>query len=894
MKKLILLPLIVFLSSSVTAQWVEIPDGNFVEKLNQMYPGCMNGNLMNTQCWDIVNATGLSVSGAYINNLAGIEHFINLESLDCAFNNLTTLPELNPLLTTLDCSNNNLTSLPDLPPSLTMLNCDNNNISALPALPASLNQLYCGVNNLSELPDLPQSLAHLRCNNNLLSSLPELSPSLTHLWCYSNNLTTLPELPPALTALDCYHNDLLTLPELPQSLTHLICYNNDLTVLPELPQSLLYLRCHENNLIALPELPSSLLSLWCWNSSLNALPELPETLNSLRCHQNNLDVLPELPPSLTVLECWWNNLTAIPDLPQTLIELNCRTNDLTELPELPVTLTILKCNNNNLTALPELPATLTTLLCHGNDITCLPTLPMSLTNSNSSGFNIGNNAFTCLPNYVPAMSGGANAQWLSFPLCDLSDLDSNPYGCSSFGGVVGTVFNDNGNCEQEETESGVINATIKLLDQDDELLATTYTFTSGENVLYNLVADSGSYIVNLVTENMPFQAACDDPGDTQNVDLTTNAPSALNVDFGVECLPGFDIGIQSVLTTGWVFPGQVHTLRIAAGDMSSWYGLQCAEGVSGTVTVLVNGPLSYVGPANNALIPTVTGELEFTYDINDFSSVNFQEDFSLLLETNTTVMGGELVCIDIIVDPIDGDFNPDNNTYNHCYFVVNSYDPNIKEVWPHNVAPGYDDYFNYTIYFQNTGTAPAFNIRLADTLDTNLDLNTFEVTGYSHPVLTYLHGNVLTFRFNNIMLPDSTTDLEGSIGYVQYRIKPIADLPVGTVIENTAHIFFDFNEAIVTNTTQNEFVIITSANQPKQQLATVFPNPANGQFNVLFTHSYSGTTHMEVYNLSGPRVMQRQVNENQVVVDLTGFPSGMYLLHLRNDYGSEAVKLIKH
>src|SRR6056297_2366197 len=193
-----------------------------------------------------------------------------------------------------------------------------------------------------------------------------------------------------------------------------------------------------------------------------------------------------------------------------------------------------------------------------------------------------------------------------------------------------------------------------------------------------------------------------------------------------------------------------------------------------------------------------------------------------------------------------------------------------------------------------TGTAPAFNIRVADTLDTNLDLSTFQVTGYSHDCLTYVEGNVATFRFNDIMLPDSTSDFDGSIGYVQYRVKAVEDLPVGTIIENTAHIFFDFNDAIVTNTTQNEYVINTSVNKPQKQLATVFPNPGSGQFNVLFRGVENGlVTHMEVYNLNGQRVLQRQVNENRITLDLTEYPSGMYLLHLRNARGYEAVRVVK-
>jgi len=762
MKKSILLALLMSIGLSASAQWVTIPDANFANKLNELFPECMDGNQMNTECPGIVNATSLSVEYSGISDLSGLEYFVSLEYLNCSWNNLTTLP-------------------PYLPPSLLELQCNNNNLIQLPGLPQSLEELWC--------------------------------------------------------------------------------YNNSLTSLPSLPASLIVLACNGNNL--------------------TSLPELPESLDGLQSHDNNLTVLPELPQSLVWMFCWGNNLVALPELPQSLFWLYC--------------------GNNNLTELPELPQSLMALSCHNNQLTCLPTLPVSLEASGGIGpdpgapFNISNNPFTCLPNYVPAMNSPLHSEWLSFPLCDLGDLDNNPFGCSSFAGIGGTVFEDsNANCEEDGIESGVINAIIKLLGADDELLATTFTLGSSDHAFFNLVADTGDYSVQLVAENMPFQVSCDDPGDVQEVELTADEPYALNVNFGVECLPGFDVGVQSAVPIGWVFPGQVHTLKIAAGDMTNWYGLQCAQGVGGNVTIYVDGPVSYVGPANNALTPAVTGELQFTYSIADFGAVNFQQDFALMLETDTTAQAGESVCVDIIVDPIVDDLNPANNTFNHCYTVVNSYDPNIKEVWPHDVEPGFDDYFNFTIYFQNTGTAPAFNIRLADTLDTNLDLNTFEVTGYSHPVLTYLHGNVLTFRFNNIMLPDSTTDLEGSIGYVQYRIKAVEGLPVGTIIENTAHIFFDFNEAIVTNTTQNEFVIITSVTEQAKQQLLVFPNPGTGLYNVSLHSASASISTIEVFSITGVRVTQQPLDSQQTVLDLTHQPPGMYLLRVQNELGSEIVKVVKH
>lgn len=144
------------------------------------------------------------------------------------------------------------------------------------------------------------------------------------------------------------------------------------------------------------------------------------------------------------------------------------------------------------------------------------------------------------------------------------------------------------------------------------------------------------------------------------------------------------------------------------------------------------------------------------------------------------------------------------------------------------------------------------------------------------------------------MLPDSTTDFEGSIGFVQYRIKPLADLPVGTIVENTAQIFFDFNEAIVTNTTENEYVILTSVyDLDEGPSVSVFPNPGNGLFTFEFEQRSSSTVQLEVYNLRGERVQQLSTANNRVSLNLSNQPSGLYLVRVQNDAGIKHLKLVK-
>ncbi|MCB0679303.1 MAG: VCBS repeat-containing protein [Saprospiraceae bacterium] len=140
-----------------------------------------------------------------------------------------------------------------------------------------------------------------------------------------------------------------------------------------------------------------------------------------------------------------------------------------------------------------------------------------------------------------------------------------------------------------------------------------------------------------------------------------------------------------------------------------------------------------------------------------------------------------------------------------------AYDPNDKLVDPS--YPGYEEYallgdeFVYTIRFQNTGTDTAFQVRIVDHLDPNLDWSSLEVVATSHPCQTSLneYGKLL-FRFDDILLPDSTTNEPASHGFVRFGIRHLPDLAEGMKIRNQAAILFDFNPPIVTNSTSNILV----------------------------------------------------------------------------------------
>ncbi len=153
-----------------------------------------------------------------------------------------------------------------------------------------------------------------------------------------------------------------------------------------------------------------------------------------------------------------------------------------------------------------------------------------------------------------------------------------------------------------------------------------------------------------------------------------------------------------------------------------------------------------------------------------------------------------------------------SQTFNFASEIACAYDPNDKQVIPAGLL---DEHYTlmgkkleYTIRFQNTGTDTAFNVTITDVLDSDLDLSSFQLIASSHLMEPSINeqNRTLNFHFPNILLPDSIVNEALSHGFIKYKITPQVNLPEGTMIENEANIFFDFNSPILTNTTLNTLV----------------------------------------------------------------------------------------
>lgn len=178
---------------------------------------------------------------------------------------------------------------------------------------------------------------------------------------------------------------------------------------------------------------------------------------------------------------------------------------------------------------------------------------------------------------------------------------------------------------------------------------------------------------------------------------------------------------------------------------------------------------------------------------------------------------------------------PDPFETTDCQENIGAYDPNDKMAFPkgygteHFIEANTD--IEYRIRFQNTGTDTAFTVVVLDTLSQHLDATAVRPGASSHKYdFAILDGNVLRFRFDNILLPDSSVNQAASNGYLTFSIPQKKDNAIGTLIENDAAIYFDFNEPVITNTTFHtigkHFVVTSTDNQPDAASVKVFPNPS--------------------------------------------------------------------
>lgn len=198
--------------------------------------------------------------------------------------------------------------------------------------------------------------------------------------------------------------------------------------------------------------------------------------------------------------------------------------------------------------------------------------------------------------------------------------------------------------------------------------------------------------------------------------------------------------------------------------------------------------------------------------------------------------------------------------------IVGSFDPNDKTVSPEfldhtETADG--NWLDYRIRFQNTGTFPATFVEVYDTLEPGLDIRTFQMQQASHDyTLSFPGPGVLKWRFDNIHLPDSTSDEPNSHGFISFGIKTVPNLPLLRTVQNRAGIYFDFNEVVLTEFATTSLIIEEPKGFGSSLDFNVFPNPFDSQEPLYITldNDFIGKIRVEFFSFDGKviRLFERE------------------------------------
>jgi hypothetical protein len=311
----------------------------------------------------------------------------------------------------------------------------------------------------------------------------------------------------------------------------------------------------------------------------------------------------------------------------------------------------------------------------------------------------------------------------------------------------------------------------------------------------------------------------------------------------------------------------------------------------------------------SAFIPNITNVFPSNYTLSadtiiwNFANINYMNwspNFYIDFTTPLSTPLGSTFTSCMWAQPTVADLNYSDNSFCYQRTVTGSYDPNDKTVSPvgvgatGDIAASVTD-LTYLIRFQNTGNGPAVNIFIKDTLSTNVDVNTFEMLGSSHNyIIDILPGNILRWKFNNIMLPDSNSNEPGSHGYVQYRIKRTNNNTPGTQIKNTAYIYFDFNEPVVTNTAINTIETITGikSNFNSNDEWNVYPNPSTGALYIVNSSTVKEASQVQILNAIGQTVLDETITSNYKNIDLSKLNNGVYFVKITSDKNSTVKRIV--
>ncbi|MBP7448661.1 MAG: T9SS type A sorting domain-containing protein [Flavobacteriales bacterium] len=479
-----------------------------------------------------------------------------------------------------------------------------------------------------------------------------------------------------------------------------------------------------------------------------------------------------------------------------------------------------------------------------------------------TGLAAGEYWLTQVTNFAPY------TQWQPGGGCGDSVLVTIPDLGPSCSNISGKVFMD---YDEDCVKTGVEPLRTNSLLQFEP---GPYFASTGANGVYSLNVPNGTYDVTEITSDAQ-QHCLPEP-------ITVNANGLTVLDFADTAL--VDLDVQITIASGAARPGFELAYAIDMANLT--------PGATGNNQVVMSFDpiLTFLGAS---VTPSSSTGSSLTWNnvgnMNNFTTRELLVRFQV--PTDVGLIGTQLNA-SAIVTPAMTDAIPANNTATWVVTVTGSYDPNDKlaNTSHGNSSTVYlieeDEWIDYTIRFQNTGTDTAFLVVITDTLPQHLDPSTIRMGAGSHGFSWSLSGQgTLRWVFPNILLPDSNVNEPRSHGFVSFRIRPYEPLLPGTTIENTANIHFDFNPPVVTEPSVLVAEFSTGVAGYPVNTIQVWPVPAKDRLNISASSPISS---LRVVASDGREVDIPYTRTTLSSLDVSGLQPGAYLLEVRYTEGTDS------
>lgn len=433
--------------------------------------------------------------------------------------------------------------------------------------------------------------------------------------------------------------------------------------------------------------------------------------------------------------------------------------------------------------------------------------------------------------------------------------------------VTGVAFNDlNGNCVRNANESVIANAAFKIT-------GSNITVVTNNNGVYQARVRQGSYYFNYqnTTDNYWYQAC----NTVYNAGTCGQGPQTLNLPLRASA-NGYDLAV-SYGATAWRrgFKNQAAIQCINTGTINA-YNVSVKLTYPPTVKVASSGkPYTINGNTYTWIIDTIKAGRRVYIQLADSVTLN--------------AVVGQILPITANISAPGVDLRLSNNNKTDSVEVVGAIDPNDILVYPKGEGnAGFilkTQQLTYTIRFQNVGTYEAERVVINNKLPEYLDPSTFTVVSATHEYDYSIDDDgTLIITFDDINLPDSSTNELESNGFFRYTIMPKQIVAGGERIVNNAEITFDYEDPIVTNNVENT---IKYYDYNKVFSLLAYPNPATDNVTVTFDKDFYmfGNTpiikQLNVYDTMGKIVLSKGGNMYSIQeFNISSLAKGYYILEV--------------